>query len=228
MNRLATRCRHALVTFLRPRGKLGFLRSLPPRARILDVGCGNDSPRDAKILRPDLVYHGLDVADYNQTDAPDRYADTYRLVRPDDFASAISGFGPMDAIVSAHNLEHCNDPQAVLQAMMAALAPGGRLYLAFPCEASARFPHRRGTLNFFDDASHQHVPHWQSILDALRGGGFELEFVRQRYRPALLATIGLGLEPLSMLARRNMPASSTWALYGFESIIWARKPGQGS
>jgi hypothetical protein len=58
---LATRCRHVLVTWLRPRGKLAFLKSLPPGARVLDVGCGNNSPRDAKVLRPDLIYTGLDM-----------------------------------------------------------------------------------------------------------------------------------------------------------------------
>jgi hypothetical protein len=38
------------------------------------VGSGNNSPRDAKGLRPDLNYTDLDVGDYNPQDSI-RYAD---------------------------------------------------------------------------------------------------------------------------------------------------------
>jgi SAM-dependent methyltransferase len=220
---LAMRCRHALVTWLRPRGKLAFLKSLPPGARVLDVGCGNNSPRDAKVLRPDLVYTGLDVGDYNQQDSI-RYADAYMVVMPADFASATAAHdGQMDAVISAHNLEHCDDPAAVLQAMAVALRPGGQLFLAFPCEESVRFPRRRGCLNFYDDATHKAVPRWDAVVDTLRSRGVQLVYSRRRYRPGLLAAVGLLLEPLAWLLRRNMPAGSTWAFYGFETIIWGRR-----
>jgi SAM-dependent methyltransferase len=220
---LATHLRHALVTFLRPHGKLAFLQSLPPGAAVLDVGCGNNSPRDAKILRPDLFYTGLDVGDYNQQDAG-RYADAYVIVPPTDFADAIAAHaGRMDAVVSSHNLEHCDDPAAVLQAMTLALRPGGKLYLAFPCEESVRFPRRRGCLNFFDDASHRTVPRWESTTRELRNAGIAFDHAARRYRPLLLAAAGLLLEPIGWLLERNMPAGSTWALYGFETIIWGRR-----
>jgi SAM-dependent methyltransferase len=220
---LATRCRHALVTWLRPRGKQAFLKSLPPDATVLDVGCGNNSPLDAKVLRPNLIYTGLDIGDYNQQDSI-RYADTYILVPPAEFANTISAHeGGMDAVVSSHNLEHCDDPAAVLNAMLAALRPGGRLFLAFPCEESVRFPSRRGTLNFFDDGTHKAVPSWNTVLDTLRTRGITLDYACRRYRPKLLASLGLALEPLGRLLGHNMPAGSTWALYGFETVIWGRR-----
>jgi SAM-dependent methyltransferase len=219
---LATRSRHALVSWLRPRGKFAFLRSLPPNARVLDVGCGNNSPRDAKILRPDLVYTGLDVGDYNQQDSI-RYADTYTLTTPADFASAIRAqAGRMDAVLSSHNLEHCDEPVAVLEAMVAALRPGGRLFLAFPCEESVHFPSRRGCLNFFDDATHKAVPRWDAVLRTLTGAGLTVDYACKRYRPPVLAGAGLALEPLGRLLKHNMPGGATWALYGFESVIWGR------
>lgn len=221
---LQTRLRHAITRFLRPRGKQAFLHSLPRGARVLDVGCGNNSPREAKIQRPDLFYTGLDVGDYNQQDSL-RYADAYVVVPPAGFADAIAAHaGQMDAVISSHNLEHCDDPAAVLDAMVGALRPGGRLFLAFPCEASVRFPRRRGTLNFFDDATHRAVPRWDAVMGAFRRPELTLECATARYRPMLLAC--LVLEPMGWLTRRNMPAGSTWALYGFETIIWVRRaPG---
>lgn len=210
---LATRGRHALVTWLRPRGKLAFLKSLPPGAKVLDVGCGNNSPRDAKVLRPDLIYTGLDIGDYNQQDSI-RYADAYTLVQPTEFADAISAHaGRLDAVVSSHNLEHCDDPAAVLNAMVTALRPGGRLFLAFPCEESLCFPRRRGTLNFFDDGTHKAVPRWQPVVETLRMRGVTLVYTCRRYRPKLLAGIGLALEPLGQLLGTNMPAGATWAQF---------------
>lgn len=207
---------------LKPRGKLAFLRTLPPHARVLDVGCGNNSPREFKMLRPDLNYVGLDVGDYNQQDSI-RYADAYQVVAPAEFANAICAYaGQMEAVVSSHNLEHCDDPVAVLDAMVMALRPGGRLFLAFPCEESVRFPKRRGALNFFDDATHKQVPQWRRVLATLREQGVAVIYACPRYRPAILASVGFALEPLARLLGRNMPAGSTWALYGFETILWGQ------
>lgn len=220
---LAIRWRQELAGWLRRRGKQAFLKSLPPGARVLDVGCGNNSPRDAKVLRPDIVYTGLDVGDYNQQDSL-RYADAYEVVPPAAFAAAIAAHaGTMDAVVSSHNLEHCDHPAAVLRAMAAALRPRGQLFLAFPCEASVGFPHRRGSLNFFDDVTHQAVPRWERVVQALRSSGVTPVYATRRYRPVLLAVAGLLLEPLSRALARNMPAGATWALYGFESVIWGRR-----
>jgi hypothetical protein len=49
----------------------------------------------------------------------------------------------MDAVISSHNLEHCDDPAAVRDSMVVALRPGSSLFLAFPCEESVRVPRRR-------------------------------------------------------------------------------------
>jgi SAM-dependent methyltransferase len=220
---LATRSRHLLAMWLRPRGKQAFLMSLPPGTRVLDVGCGNNSPRETKTLRPDLVYTGLDVGDYNQQDSI-RYADAYIVVPPAEFADAIARHrGQMDAIVSSHNLEHCDDPAAVLNAMAAALRPGGWLYLAFPCEESVRFPKRVGSLNFFDDPTHKQVPRWDAVVGTIRDRGVNLVYASRRHRPKVLAALGLVLEPLSWVLGRSMPAGATWALYGFESVVWGRR-----
>src|SRR5215469_18827903 len=205
-------------------GKGPFIRSLPLGARILDVGCGNNSPGYAKHIRPDLYYIGLDVGDYNQDHSSVAAADEYHISTTSQFSDNIERLDlSIDGVVSSHNLEHCDDYRAVLRAMVRTLKPGGRMYLSFPCEASARFPHRRGTLNFFDDLTHQNLLSWHSITEELATLGMIFEFRARRYRPLALALIGLLYEPLSAIRKEVLRNGATWALYGFESVIWARR-----
>jgi SAM-dependent methyltransferase len=221
----ATALLGALGPVLRPHGKEAFLRGLPDRARLLDVGCGNDSPARAKACAPTLHYTGLDVGDYNQHAGSIAAADEYLITTPEQFAATLEGFaGRFDAVVSSHNLEHCNEPARVLAALCGALAPRGRLYLSFPSEASAHLPRRpRNTLNFFDDPTHAQIPRLAEVLPALGSGGLSITFLARRYRPPIPWLAGLLLEPVSFLSRRSMPLGSTWALYGFETVIWAER-----
>ena len=212
----------AFQKIIRRHGKTSFICGLPIGAKILDVGCGNDSPARVKSLRPDLWYIGLDIGDYNQTESTS-VANEYIITDPDLFANRIGTFkANLDAVVSAHNLEHCNRPQEVITAMVSALRPGGRLYLSFPCERSVYFPHRQGTLNFYDDDTHQWVPQWADTLDAIRGAGLRVDYAAQRSRSVVMALLGLILEPISFARRRVM--RGTWDVYGFESVIWATRP----
>jgi SAM-dependent methyltransferase len=213
-----------LQRLLRPRGKDAFVNELPPGARVFDIGCGNRSPERVKVLRPDVYYVGLDVQDYAQDIRSRGLADEYRITTPERFASAIAAEREtMDAVISSHNLEHCDDPDDVIRCIVGALKPGGRLYLSFPCEASVRFPSRRGCLRFDDDPTHRAPPRWTHVVDQLSQLRMRTAFAAPRYRPWAPAVLGALLEPLSVLRRRVMPLGSTWALWGFESVIWAVK-----
>jgi SAM-dependent methyltransferase len=202
--------------------KYAFVRSCPQNAHILDVGCGNNSPHQFKRRRPDLHYTGIDVADYHQDADAIRHADEYIVVPAGEFAARIASMaGRFDAVVSAHNIEHCDDPDATIEAMLAALKPSGRLFMAFPAEASVRFPHRAGTLNFFDDPTHKTVPDFGQICRSLTAAGCRLDVAIRRYRPPRSVLLGLRNELPSMWRKQVM--EGTWALYGFESIIWASR-----
>lgn len=218
------RFKSVVASLLRTRGKDSFIRALNPKVRVLDVGCGNDSALEIKSVRPDFYYIGIDVGDYNQTVPVRQIADQYILTPSKDFDATISQFrGCVDAVISSHNLEHCENPGTVLRAMCQSLKLGGRMYLAFPCEKSVSFPHRKGTLNFYDDETHQSCPSYTGVLNVLKEEGLDIEFCSQMYRPLLLALAGILLEPISSASKRVMPARSTWALYGFETIIWSKK-----
>ena len=213
------------IVAISPRGKQAFIRGVPRGGTLLDVGCGNNSPYQTKRQRADIRYTGVDIGDYQQTTPVQDYAERYVLTTPERFAAEIAGLpGGFDAIVSAHNLEHCLEPDAVLRAMCAQVGKGGRLYLSFPCEASLGFPRRAGSLNFNDDYTHRTPPVFKDVLAGVQAAGLRLDSVHQRYRPMIPFLLGLALEPLSFARRRVMPLRSTWALYGFETVIWASRP----
>ncbi|MBB3606991.1 SAM-dependent methyltransferase [Mycolicibacterium sp. BK556] len=198
------------------------MTELGEHADVFDVGCGNDSPYLFKSIRPDIRYVGLDVGDYYQEHEPAEYADDYVVVPVSQFLNAIQQRAEQfDAVVSAHNLEHCDDPDNVVKAMAQALRPGGRLYLAFPSAASLSMPSRQGTLNFFDDTTHVRPPDFQNVLRLLRAEGVTIDFAAERYRPPSRVVIGALNEPVSRMRKQVM--RGTWALYGFETVIWGRK-----
>lgn len=208
--------------FLHPRHKIAFLVSIARNGRLFDVGCGNDSPQIAKLVRPDLFYTGLDVANYEQSDGAAHYADCYLIVSPEDFASEIEKRpDSFDAVISNHNLEHCLEPERVLVSMLRCVRKNGLVYFAFPCAESVHFPSRQGTLNFYDDTTHVYVPDYEKVIRLFREYDFEILFARRRYRPWRRFLIGVVCEPISAFKRKVM--RGTWELYGFESVLWARK-----
>lgn len=206
------------------RGERSFCRKLKgKKAKILDVGCGNGSPRRVKMVAPDCYYVGVDVSDYNNTNATLALADKYMLFEPEHFADGIAGLDDkFDAVLSSHNIEHCNHPNDTLNAMCGRLKKGGRLYLAFPSEASADFPSRKGTLNFYDDSTHRWLPKYDNVIQQLKANGMEVVFASKQYKPHVFHVLGGILEPLSKKKGKVLPGI-TWAYWGFETIIWAEK-----
>lgn len=199
-----------------------FLAELGDGAEVFDIGCGNDSPYVFKSARPDIRYVGLDVGDYQQAHDPEQYADEYLLVPPEGFLAEIRDrAGQFDAVTSNHNLEHCADPDAVVVAMARALRPGGRLLLVFPAAATEKLPSRGGTLNFYDDPTHVQPPDYQRVLELLTSEGVKIEFTSERYRPPVWVALGFLNEYRSR--SRDKIMTGTWALYGFETVIWGTK-----
>ncbi|WP_297913671.1 methyltransferase domain-containing protein [Thiomonas sp.] len=212
---------YAVKRILRKHGKIDFLSRLNPDSSIMDAGCGNNSPFITKQILPDCHYTGLDVGDYNQTKPLS--ADRYIVTTAEEFPAEIARFPEaFDAVISNHNLEHCDDRKATLEAMLNALKVGGKLFLSFPCEQSVSFPRRGGTLNYYDDPTHKFSPpNFQETLGAIEKRGFEIEYSEKNYSPKMLRFVGWVVEMFSRA--RNKCMTGTWAYYGFESIIIARK-----
>ncbi|MDR2601489.1 MAG: hypothetical protein LBC53_03430 [Spirochaetaceae bacterium] len=112
-----------------------------------------------------------------------------------------------------------------LDAMISILKDDGKLFLSFPTKASVGFPHRKGTLNYYDDPTHKYnPPDFDEIIKKLKKNNFDIIFSSIAYKPVIHFLIGLVLEPLSRLTKRVLLSNyGTWAYWGFESIIWAKK-----
>lgn len=215
------RLRRLLSIALYPNGKVHFLTRQREDVSVLDVGCGNNSPYLVKSILPRSVYTGIDIGDYNQT-KPNK-ADHYILTTPEAFAQRIAEFDAcFDAVVSSHNLEHCNDRDATFRAMLKATRVGGSMYVSFPSASSVTFPRRAGTLNYFDDPTHKDAPpDVDRLLAMARDHGFETVFATRRNRPWLSWLVGLVLEPVSAARRRVM--RGTWEFHGFEAVMILRR-----
>jgi SAM-dependent methyltransferase len=189
---------------------------------LLDVGCGNNSPYDIKTKYSEIIYTGIDIEDYNQTKP--NLADEYIVVKPENFAEAIENMAELfDAVISAHNLEHCNDRDRTLDAMIKALKPGGYLFLSFPTEKSVDFPPRKKTLNYYDDPTHKDKPpDYEKIISTLKANNMKVLFASKSYKPFPVYIAGFLLERKSK-KEKEMLWPWTWGYWGFETIIWAKK-----
>ena len=210
--------------FFRPRGVYAFLNTRDQNnIRVLDVGSGNDSAYQYKTAFPDIYYMGLDVGDYNNDH--NGYEDEKVIVDSAKFSTAIQDFKNVNTIISRHNLEHCSAPEEVLCSMSNVLEQDGMMFLAFPNPASINFPSRSKTLNYYDDNTHHETPpHPDKVVNILKENGLEIIYFAPQYRPLMLRLIGFLQEPLSWYFKKVY--QGTWAYYGFECIIWARKQGR--
>ena len=93
-----------------------LVRALPPRSRVLDVGCGDGA------LVERLAAHGLDAVGVDPN-APARP----RLIR--ERVEDASSIGRFDAVCSVMALHH-SDLERVLAKIVDLLRPGGRLFVS--------------------------------------------------------------------------------------------------
>ena len=212
-----------LMILLRPLGKTSFLTKLKKDAKILDVGCGNDSPLIIKKILPNCKYTGLDIVNYNQSKESIKMADNYILTTSENFGKSISEISELfDAVISSHNIEHCEERELVLNNICDRVILGGLIYLTFPSEDTINFPSRNGTLNYFDDKTHLYnPPNYKKILEILKKKNIIPIKKSDKYQPLLMRIYGNLIEPFSSI--RNKVYPGTWEKWGFETIIIGKK-----
>lgn len=123
------------------------LRSLPPKARVLDAGCGTGhNSRYALFLRPDLKITGLDIDPSYKKDVPQEITFVSGDVNRLKFKN-----GTFDAVLCFHLVEHLPDPRKAASEFGRVLKKGGLLFVEAPNWVCTLLP--IGT-NFWDDPTH--------------------------------------------------------------------------
>ena len=165
----------------------------------------------------------MDIVDYNNKNDSNIYADEYILTEPSKFVESINSLSyKFDAIISSHNLEHCNDRYGTLNAILEKLNTSGKLYISFPSEKSINFPKRKGTLNYYDDLTHKDLPpDFNLTLEIIKKKSLNIIFSTPNYRPFLLSFIGYLTNIISKYTKKIY--IGMWEWWGFESIIIAQK-----
>ncbi len=210
-----------LRSIIDPYSKISFILKIKKNSKILDIGCGNNSVKLIKSIVSNVNYTGIDISDYNLDEQAKKQINKYILSSPNMFHEEIKNHGEYDYIISSHNLEHCNDWKKTAESMCKATAKKGMLFISTPSVKSLTFPSRAGTLNFYDDETHNIPVNITELKDIIKANGMEIIYFKDGHSTKLTRLIGMIQEMKSI--RNNRVLSFTWAYWGFESIIWAVK-----
>jgi SAM-dependent methyltransferase len=202
--------------------KFDWIESVPSNASILDIGCGNDSGLKIKSVRSDIIYHGVDIADYNLSHSGKEAMDKYFVFREDTFLVELEDLSDeYDGVILSHVLEHVENPYELLTVITKKLKTGGMCFVSFPAIESVNFPKRNWTLNFYDDPTHFNVIDSDSLVAKL-SVNYKIErYIKRNYGRWSTRILAIMLDLLSGLFKKNNFLS--WYRWGFEVIIRLKK-----
>lgn len=202
-----------------------FLKDSP---RILDIGCGNNSPTTTKHWFKGCHYAGADIQRFNNTEEDTANIDEFFLLGMDGTGYDQIPDGSYDFVIMNHVLEHVSNPEEVLIKVCKKLVSGGVIWIAFPSVKSLSFPSAEGTLNFSDDYTHVFVPDVREVANTLLANKVK-PIHAGRSKDRLRAMIGLVMYPYSQIKRvltGKFSAKGLWYIMGFEDHVFGqRKPG---
>ena len=197
--------------------------------RILDVGCGNNSPSVTKRWFPGCHYSGADIQRYNLDSEDEAAMDEFFLLGADGSGYDAIPDGSYDFVILNHVIEHMRDPRPVLKMLCAKLKPGALIWIAFPSLRSMILPSSADeTLQFCDDPTHVYVPGVREVANVLLANGVRVLHAG-RSREGLLTTLADSLKLLKRLLARALTGRFSgrgmWYLLGFEDhVLGQRRP----
>lgn len=203
------------LLFWRFHPRYRFVKTLPRRAALLDIGAGSGGlsfwSEWGLPDRRDIEFFGVDLG---RGPHASRYQD-WRVANLDE---GLPDFGrPFHGFLASHLIEHVADPAGLLAAIRAQGAPCARVYLEWPHPRSTGFPPAAlladcgfvmQTFNFFDDATHRRTPERREMEALLEGHGFDV---------VESGEINLGPVAEELMARGIRKDDMTWRQMG----IWA-------
>jgi ubiquinone/menaquinone biosynthesis C-methylase UbiE len=194
-------------------------------AKVLDVGCGNHSATHFKRVFPNIRYFGIDKDIYNtnQTDF-DNMEKFYQIDLTDVDALAQIPDDEFDIIVMSHVIEHLKNGEEVVRTLLKKFrqSAGGILYLEFPSVRSLRLPHMKGTLNFYDDATHCRLYAIHELCNLLTDNGLKIIEAKPRKYWFQILLLPAHLTFKAVIEKKGL-ASAFWDLLGFADYIIAER-----
>jgi 2-polyprenyl-3-methyl-5-hydroxy-6-metoxy-1,4-benzoquinol methylase len=194
--------------------------------RILDIGCGNNSPTTTKRWFPTCHYSGADIARYNLSEEDTAAIDTFYPLGIDGSGYSAIPNGSYDFVILHHVVEHMDVPAPILATICSKLKPGGYIWIAFPSLRSLSLPSAEGTLQFCDDPTHVYVPDIREVSNILLANGVKVLNAGQS-RDFVRALIGAAIFPWALLRRvlTGKFPKGLWYILGFEDHVFGqRKP----
>ena len=192
--------------------------------KVLDIGCGNNSPTLTKYWLPGAHYSGADIQRYNNTDADIAAIDEFYPVGVDGSGYEAIPPANFDLIILNHVVEHMSAPLPIVATLCSKLKPGGYIWIAFPSARTLSFPPGESSLHFCDDDSHIYVPDVREISNILLANGVKV-LRAGRSREFLRVVIGLLRYPKAVLhrLRTGRYSAGLWHLYGFEDHVLGQR-----
>ncbi|MEI2707415.1 MAG: class I SAM-dependent methyltransferase [Chitinophagaceae bacterium] len=203
--------------------KYYFVKKLLPKTRLLDVGCGNHSASKIYYLNKNISIDGIDIIEYNTNEHDKQIMNNYFIVEPDEFNNFINKLpNNYNSIVCSHVIEHVANYEDLLTVLLNKLAPNGLLYLSFPNANSVNYPKRSGTLNFYDDETHEKFPpDVEDVKKIILKNSCEIVDQITPNKILLGYILGMLVEPISILTKKVLPF--TWYYWGFENVFIVKK-----
>lgn len=191
--------------------------------KMLDIGCGSDSAKVAKIWFPNCEYYGVDKQDYNNSkealDSIDKFYDidleseNALDIVPDDF---------FDVVIISHVIEHISNGLEIVEKACKKLKTGGAIFVEWPSIRMCNNPSMAGTLNFCDDPSHKKLYPIENVANAIISGGCFIKEAKTRfYFRGLLMMFKYLFEVLRK--KRIMQGGYFWDLMRISDYIYAVK-----
>jgi 2-polyprenyl-3-methyl-5-hydroxy-6-metoxy-1,4-benzoquinol methylase len=215
-----------IATFICPvKFKLARTKLKNSKPRILDIGCGNNSPSTTKKWFGGCFYAGADIQEYNLNQADIDAMDVFYNLGWDGSGYDQIPDETFDFVIMNHVIEHMPSALDTLGTICQKLKPGGFIWIAFPSERSLSLPSAEGTLQFCDDPTHVWLPCVREVSNALLSKRVRvLHAGRSRDLPR--AGIGVVMLPIAFLKRAltgSMSCKGLWYILGFEDHVFGQK-----
>lgn len=191
--------------------------------KILDIGSGSHSSTITKKWLPKCHYTGVDRdVSYDNTAEDIQNMDAFFQLDLTLLDYAKIPNDTYDVIIMSHVIEHLHNGDKVLPLLFTKLKKGGLFYIEFPCEASASFPSKKETLNFFDDDTHVRIYSIKEVANIFMNEGFKVKMAGKNR-----SWINIVLMPIKILLQRitkgYVRGGVYWDYYGFADYLIAEK-----